>query len=325
VSVRHFLSLRALQSGHIVPLVERAVALKGGAPQRLLRGKTVGLLFRKTSTRTRTSFTVAALRLGAYATAFGPQDLQTNTGESVADTAAVLSRYLDALVIRTAASIDEMRIFASQRSMAVINAMSACEHPTQAIADLSIILDRFGRLDDLHVLYLGEGNNTAAALALAIGQIPGMRLSLRTPAGYALTDDIRAAAGALCRQSGAHVHESHDPRDLPPKVDVVYTTRWQTTGTSKPDPEWRTHFQPFTVDASVMTRVAHSGTVFMHDLPAVRGEEVSAEVLDGPRSVAFDQAEHKMYGAMAILEWCLAPAREDLRRRTLVGMDSTHR
>jgi len=132
----------------------------------------------------------------------------------------------------------------------------------------------------------------------------GTHLELRTPPGYGLTQDIRERAAKLAASSGAVVHEQHDLAELPTEFDVVYTTRWQTTGTSKPDPNWRTVFAPFQVTTELMDRFPDA--VFMHDLPAHRGEEVVAEVLDGPRSIAFDQAENKMHSAMAVLEWCVA-------------------
>jgi ornithine carbamoyltransferase len=240
--------------------------------------------------------------------AYGPDDLQTNTGETVEDTARVLGVMLDILVMRTAASLEEMRVFAAQPRLRVVNAMSEGEHPTQAIADLTTMREHFGHLSGLHVLYLGEGNNTAAALALAIARIPGMRLTLLTPEGYGLDPAFAARASALAAEHGAEVQERHTP-DPPRGVDVVYTTRWQTTGTSKPDPDWRRAFLPFAVTRELMASVSRpSGTVFMHDLPAVRGEDVENEVLDGPQSIAWRQAENKLFSAAAVLEWCAGDA-----------------
>jgi ornithine carbamoyltransferase len=208
---------------------------------------------------------------------------------------------LDVLVARTADDPAEMRVWAAQRRMAVVNAMSADEHPTQALADLTTLTLRFGAVQDLHVLYVGEGNNTAAALVRGLSRYPGVRLELRTPPGYGLAPEVRQRATASAAR-GAVVLERHDLAELPKDVDVVYTTRWQTTGTSKPDADWRAVFAPFQVTSELMA--AAPDAVFMHDLPAHRGEEVTAEVLDGPAAIAFDQAENKMYSAMAVLEWC---------------------
>jgi ornithine carbamoyltransferase len=196
-----------------------------------------------------------------------------------------------------------LRILAEQDRMSVVNAMTADEHPTQALADLGTMLATFGSVDGLRVLYLGEGNNTASALALTLARCSGARLWLRTPPGYGLPPEKLAAAQLAAAGHDARVEEHHDPHDLPDPVDVVYTTRWQTTGTAKADPDWRTRFEPFRVTTRLLDR--YPDAVFMHDLPAHRGEEVDAAVLDGPRSIAFTQAEYKLYGAMAVLEWCL--------------------
>lgn len=317
MSVRHLLSLADLDQAEILHLVKRGVQMsRGAAAAQPLRGRTVGIYFRKTSTRTRSAFSVGATKLGAGIIAYGPHDLQTNTGETLEDTARVLSGFLDALVLRTAESIGEMRTLADQERMSVVNAMADVEHPTQALADLTTMREHFGRLEGLDVLYLGEGNNTASALALAASRIPGMRLTLLTPEGYGLDPEALALSSDLARRHGATVEESHDPGAFPRGVDVVYTTRWQTTGTSKPDPLWRDRFAPFAVTPALMAAASRpQGTVFMHDLPAVRGEDVASEVLDGPQSIAFRQAENKMYSAMAVLEWCLGGDRPRSGRR----------
>jgi ornithine carbamoyltransferase len=308
MSRRNLLSLTDMQAAEIASLIERTLQRKNNRidAERSLTGKAVGIYFRKTSTRTRTAFTLGASKLGASVMSYGPGDLQTNTGETLQDTAHVLSGYLDALVLRTAESLDEMKILATRENMSVINAMSDQEHPTQALSDLATMQDYFGHLDDLHILYLGEGNSTAAALALAISRIPGMKLTLLTPDGYALPEDMYRQARVFAGQHQASIEEYHTLDALPKSVDVVYTARWQTTGSSKTDPDWREHFKPFSVNPSLMKRVTKStGTIFMHDLPAVRNEEVAPEVLDGPQSIAFRQAHTKLFGAMAALEWCI--------------------
>lgn len=312
MSTRHLITLADLDPSDLHYLVRRGVRMRNGAAERQpLQRKVVGIYFRKTSTRTRSAFTAGALRLGASTIPYGPHDLQTNTGEGIEDTSRVLSGFLDALVLRTAESLGEMRTFADQERMSVVNAMADVEHPTQALADLTTMQEHFGRLEGLDVLYVGEGNNTAVALALAAGMIRGMRLTLLTPPGYGLPAEVAAQAADLSRRHGGAVEEYHDPDRFPRGVDVVYTARWQTTGSSKPDPLWRDTFEPFSVTSALMAAASKAGTVFMHDLPAVRGEEVHAEVLDGPQSIAFRQAENKMYSAMAVLEWCMAGPQED--------------
>lgn len=302
--MRHLLSISDLDDDELRHLVARGAEFSRDAvaPEVVpLRGKVVGIYFRKTSTRTRTAFSAGALRLGARIVGYGPNDLQENTGETIEDTAAVLSGMLDVLVARTAGSHAEMLAFAAQGRMAVVNAMSAAEHPTQALADLTTMLGHFGDVEGLRVLYVGEGNNTAAALALALARFPGVELHLRTPPGYGLDPEVLHTAEVSAKGHQACVVERHDMANLPP-VEVVYTSRWQTTGTAKRDPNWRDTFVPFRVDEDVVA--GSPGAVFMHDLPAHRGEEVTGSVLDGPASIAFAQAENKYHSARAVLEWC---------------------
>lgn len=307
--MRHLISLAEVGADNLSLLVDQSLRMAACKlrPPLPLAGRMVGIYFRGTSTRTRTAFTVAAHRLGAGVIAYGPADLQIATGETVSDTARVLSGYLDALVIRTNDSTEEMRAFAAQGEMVVVNAMCRAEHPTQAIGDLATIKEAFGRLDGVHVLYVGEGNNTAAALARAVALTPGMRLTLATPEGYGVASDVLAWARKAAGERGSVVEQTHDASRLPRGVDVVYATRWQTMGEPKAGADWRKKFIPFRADEELMSRVSKpSGTVFMHDLPAVRGEDVDDAVLDGPSSLAFRQAQHKLSSAMAVLAWCLA-------------------
>jgi ornithine carbamoyltransferase len=307
---RHLISIQDLSPTQLRYLISRGVQFAAGEAghEQPLRGRVVGIYFRKTSTRTRTAFSGGALRLGAQIVSYGPHDLQENTGETLEDTVRVMSRMLDGFVARTSGSPEEMRMFAAQDRMAVINAMSADEHPTQALADLTTLQRHFGRIEGLRVLYVGEGNNTAAALALALPHFKNTELRLHTPPGYGLLPHILAQAEELARKQGARISEHHEMTELPGGFDVVYTTRWQTTGTAKPDPHWRSIFAPFHVGEALMG--ANPQAVFMHDLPAHRGEEVAASVLDGPVSIAFDQAENKLHSAMAVLEWCLSGSPE---------------
>jgi ornithine carbamoyltransferase len=306
---RHVLSLADLGPENLSELLDRGMAIVAGElnGRRPLEGKVVGVYFRKTSTRTRTSFTVGALKLGAGVITYGPNDLQIATGETIEDTARVLSGYLDVLVIRTNESLAEMRTLARQDRMAVVNAMSENEHPTQAVADMITIREAFGRLRDVHILYLGEGNNTTAALAHAVALLPHMRLTIVTPEGYGLPEDFISRVSGVAGQRGSVVEQHHRIDRLPRNVDVVYTTRWQTLGVAKAEQDWQAKFQPYSVTPGLMAQVSKpAGTIFLHDLPAVRGAEVLDEVLDGPQSLAFRQAEHKLTGAMAVLSWCVS-------------------
>ncbi|MFJ9655872.1 ornithine carbamoyltransferase [Streptomyces microflavus] len=303
-AMRHLISTAQLTDTELGNLVRRGAEFSDGRVRagEQLAGLVAGIHFLKTSTRTRTSFSAAALRLGAKIISFGPDDLQTNTGETLEDTAEVLSRMLDILVIRTAGDPAHLHALASQQRMAVVNAMTADEHPTQAVADLTTLLSHFGRIEGLRICYVGEGNNTAAALALTLSRFKGVHLELRTPPGYGLDPLVLQRAQANAMDAGATLVELHSMTSPPEKLDVIYATRWRTTGTSKADPDWMDVFTPFRVTTSLWDKSPEA--VFLHDLPAHRGEDVSAEVLDGPRSLAFDQAENKMYAAMAVLEWC---------------------
>ncbi len=308
MTARSIISLEDLATDDLRWLVERGCAYaEGAAVEEVLRRRVVAIYFRQTSTRTRTAFSAAALRLGAQILTYGPHDLQTNTGETYLDTGRVLATMVDALVARTAGDPDELRDLAAQGRMPVVNAMTSDEHPTQAVADLATLLQHFGRIDHLKVLYLGEGNNSASALALGLSRFPGNVLYLRTPPGYGLAADKLKLAGAHADESGGLVEERHDLDALPEAVDAVYTTRWQTTGTTKPDPDWHDRFEPFQVNRQLMAR--WPAARFLHDLPAHRGEEVTADVLDGPASLALPQAANKYHTALAILEWCLGGPR----------------
>lgn len=303
--VRHLISINDLSDEDIRALVASTNRLinNKGVPSEILRGRVIATYFRKTSTRTRTAFTVASLRLGAQVVSYGPNDLQENTGEVVKDTREVLSSMLDGFVARTAGDARELRTLAEQNSMAVINAMSSDEHPTQAISDLGTILSRRGFVDGLKILYLGEGNNTALSLAYALSRFNGILLDLRTPSGYGIKKELMQEIDSAAHAHGSTIVQRHDLEELPHEVDIVYTTRWQTTGTTKTDPKWRNAFMPFQVNGALMSR--YPLAQFMHDLPAHRGDEVTADVLDAPYSIAFEQAANKLASAMAVLPWSL--------------------
>lgn len=299
------LSLAEIPPAAQLTLVERSRALAAGADHdRPLRSRTVGVLFTRTSTRTRTAFSVASVRLGGHPLAYGPGELQLGTGESLADTGRVLGSMLDVLVVRTAGPHADLVTLADAAGIPVINAMTTLEHPTQGVCDLATIAAHVG-LPGIRLLYVGEGNNTAVALANGLAAVDGAEVVSATPTGYGLPAgclDV-ARARATSAGSGAVLSEVHSLAEVPDRteaVDIVYTTRWQTTGTTKPDPSWRESFWPFRVDQALLDR--WPAAKFMHDLPAHRGDEVTGAVLDGPRSLAWEQARMKLYSAIAVLE-----------------------
>jgi ornithine carbamoyltransferase len=300
----NLLSVNDLTDEDLRFILDRGVGYAcGGKPAtRPLDGDVVGVYFEKTSTRTRTAFSSGALRLGAQLITYGPGDLQLNTGETLRDTGQVLSTMLDVLVARTTLTAPRLAELAGHTGMPVINAMNVEEHPTQGLTDLTTLLGHFDRLRGLKVLYVGEGNNSAASFALALTRFTGVQLELRTPPGYGLSEAIMVTALEQAQRYDSSIVERHDMAFLPAAFDAIYTTRWQTTGTAKARDDWREVFGPFQVHAGLWEHSPNA--VFMHDLPAHRGEEVTAEVLDGPMSIAFDQAENKLHSAMAVLEWC---------------------
>ncbi|MFJ5080092.1 ornithine carbamoyltransferase [Streptomyces sp. NPDC088553] len=303
--MRNLISLADLKPEQLARIVARAVEFgTGSVDDKPLAGRQVGVYFRKSSTRTRTSFWSGATRLGADVITFGPDELQLTTGETVEDTSRVLGQYLDALVVRTNGDVAEMRRLGGSPDLAVVNALSLDEHPTQAIADLTTLAEHFGTLSGLHVLVVGEGNSSGAALALAGALTPGLRITLLSPEGYEVPKSTMDLVDEL--SGGDHqVRRITDPAEVEGPVDAVYTSRWQTMGVPKADPNWQAAFEGFAIDRAFFERYSGPDTVFLHDLPAVRGQEVTDEVLDGERSLAWRQAHHKMTAAMAVLEWCV--------------------
>lgn len=302
--MRNLISLEDLTADVVRKLTLRSVELAKEPRRRhqTLDGKSVGIFFRRSSTRTRTSFWAAATGLGAQVITYGPDDLQLITGESPEDTARVLSGYLDLLVARTNDEMVELRRLTGH-GLGVVNALTRCQHPTQALADLSTLSEELGTLEDKELLYIGEGNSTASALVLATALTPGFRLTLVTPEGYGVPDEFFDTARKLA-DGEPSVRQHHDLGAIAPTADAVYTSRWQTMGVAKDDPDWLRAFLPYRVTAGLMADVARPGAIFLHDLPAVRGQEVAGEVLDGPSSRAWRQSVHKMTSAMSVLEWC---------------------
>jgi ornithine carbamoyltransferase len=303
---RSVISIEDLSDDEVLTICTRAqhfAATPRLGASKPLSGCVVGCYFKRTSTRTRTAFSVAALRLGGSVVPYGPHDLQLNTGETFADTGRIFSSMLDVLVARTSDDDRSLQELRAGGRLSVVNAMSASEHPTQALADLSFMLSARGALDHVGLLYIGEGNNSAASLALALSRVPGASAWFLTPPGYGLSAPVVEMA---TRNAAAHRStfvEHHAMTELPDHVDFIYTTRWQTTGTEKPDPDWRRVFASFVVDRALVDRYPHA--MVMHDLPAHREQEITASVMDLNRFVGFDQAAYKLYSAMGLLEFLL--------------------
>lgn len=301
---RPFLTLTTLTPDELAAVV-RAAHRYGTEPGRWtdrLAGARVALIFTAPSTRTRSSFWSAAVRLGCHTLHFGVSDLQITTGETWADTGMVLAHHLDAAVVRTNGPQIELEELASELP-ATINAVTHEEHPTQAIADACALLDHFGRTTALRLAYLGEANNTARSLAHLVAGTPDMCLDVYCPEGYGFPpEELEALNGQ--RPDGDAIRQFHELPERPRPVDAVYTTRWQSMGVLREDPGWEERFAPFRITRATMAGFSgDTEAVFLHDLPAVRGQEVEDAVLDGPLSLVRRQARHKASAAAAALQW----------------------
>ncbi len=297
---RHFLAI--LDAPVDLPgfLVQKAADLKNRPVDAPLAGHTLALLFEKPSLRTRVSFDVGMAQLGGRALYLSPQEVGLGQREPVEDVARVLGRYVDAIAARTFRHETVARL-ASWAGIPVINALSDFEHPCQAIADLLTIYERFGGFRGITVAYIGDGNNVASSLVLAAASV-GLNIRLASPPGYEVPDQVKQAALGRAKITGADVAFLIDPWEAVRGANVVYTDVWTSMGQEAEAEIRRKVFANYRVTAELMGAAAPDA-IFMHDLPAHRGEEVDPDVIDGPRSVVFDQAENRLHGQKAILLW----------------------
>jgi ornithine carbamoyltransferase len=306
MKVRHLLTLLELSPGELIGLLDRADRLKApplsGGPHRPLTGKTLGLLFQKASTRTRVSFEAAMNQLGGSGLSLSADDLQLKRGETVADTARVLSRYLDALVIRTFGH-DHLESWAAAATIPVVNGLTDLHHPCQALGDLMTIREHFGALKGLKLAYIGDGNNVAHSLIEGAART-GMEIHLASPKGYGPDPEIVEASRVAARQTGAQIETMEEPRKAARDADILYTDVWVSMGQEKEAKSRLKKFKPYQINDRLLS-VAKPSAVVMHCLPAHRGMEITAEVMDGKQSIVWDQAENRLHIQKAILEWLL--------------------
>ncbi|MBI4666096.1 MAG: ornithine carbamoyltransferase [Nitrospinae bacterium] len=299
---RDLLKLSDLTRAEMLEIFDITARLKSerkrGVAHPALAGKSVGMLFNKSSTRTRISFEVGIYQLGGQAVVLSGDRIQMGRGETPEDTARVFSRYLDALVIRTFAH-EEAEVIARASTMPVINALTDKYHPCQILADMFTIIERRGSLDGVKVAYVGDGNNVSHSWLLG-SAVMGIKLSVATPKGYEPAEDVVAEARKLAASSGAVIGLTHDPREAVKGADVVYTDTWISMGQDDEAEIRRKAFDGYMVDSALMA-AAGPGAIFMHCLPAHRGEEVSAEVMDGPNSAVWDEAENRLHVQKAVL------------------------
>jgi ornithine carbamoyltransferase len=289
---RDFLTGEEIGAFELSKLLDLAAELKSdrGTSEKPLAGRSIGLVFVKPSTRTRISFEVGVAELGATPIVLRGDELQLSRGESPGDTGRVLSRFLDAIAIRSG-SHEEVAELAAAAEVPVVNALTPLHHPCQALADLQTLRERRGDLHGLRLAYVGDGNNVARSLAIAC-ELAGAELTVAAPDGYQL-------------EEGHGVRLTDDPRDAASGVDAIYTDVWVSMGDEAEAERRRADLTPYRVDADLLGAAADDAIV-LHCLPAHPGEEISAEVLYGPQSAVWDQAENRLHAQKALLLTLLA-------------------
>lgn len=294
---KHFLDLYRLDAGTLRTILDLGSAIKAGRDKRSLAGKTLAMIFEKPSTRTRVSFEVGMMQLGGGVVVMDGEGSQMGRGETVADTARVLSRYVDAIMIRTddPAKLEELAAYAT---VPVINGLTDDSHPCQLMADIMTYEEHRGTIKGKKVVWCGDGNNVAASFIHAAERF-NFALTLATPVELAVSPEVLAWAKA----NGADITVTTDADAACAGADLIVTDTWVSMGDADAD---RRHklLAPYQVDARRM-KLAKADAVFMHCLPAHRGEEVTAEVLDGPQSVIWDEAENRLHAQKGVLAWCM--------------------
>jgi ornithine carbamoyltransferase len=305
--MRDFLSVADLSIEELQRVLDRAILLKKESKQGQWRtelaGKTVALLFQKPSLRTRVSFEQGVRQLGGHSMYLSPAEVQLGERESVPDVARVLSRYVDCIVARVNRHSD-LETLAEYSAAPVINALSDLTHPCQGLADLLTVWEKKDRLAGVVMAYIGDGNNVAHSLILGAAKT-GMHLRIACPRGYEPLESIVERAGADRQTTGATLTIVNDPAEAADQADVLYTDVWASMGHEGERERRRNAFAAFRIDAALVA-LAKPGAVVMHDLPAHRGEEITDEVMDGPQSVVFDQAENRLHAQKGLISFLFA-------------------
>lgn len=300
--MKDFISLHDLTKEEISALLELSLKLKDetkkGIEHHLLKGKTLGMIFSKSSTRTRVSFEVGMTQLGGYPLFLSANDIQLGRGETIYDTAKVLERYLDGIMIRTF-SHDDVLELAEHADIPVINALTDLLHPCQVLADLQTIYEKKGTLEGLKFAYIGDGNNMANSIMYGCGKM-GLDCAIGCPEGYEPNADVTENAKDDFKKSGANLLITPAPVEAIKNADIVYTDTWVSMGQESEKAERQKLFMPYQIDEKLFKN-AKSDAIFMHCLPAYRGFEVTPEVIDGPNSVIFDEAENRLHAQKAIM------------------------
>lgn len=299
---RDFISIHDFSAGEINYILETGAEIKklqkGGIPHTYLQGKTLGMIFQKASTRTRVAFEVGMYQLGGHALFLSPRDIQLGRGETIKDTALVLDRMLDGIMIRTF-SHDEVLELAKWASIPVINGLTDLLHPTQVVGDLMTIKEHKGRLEGLKLAFIGDGNNVAHSLLFGCAKV-GMNLVIASPGGFEPAADILQRALADAEETGAELSVVRDPAEAVRDADVVYTDVWASMGQEEEAEEREKQFLEYQVNTKLLS-LARKDAIVLHCLPAKRGKEITDEVMDGPQSVVFDEAENRLHAHKAIM------------------------
>lgn len=297
---RHFLRISDISKKELESIFKRASKLKAekksGRMRSTLKGKSIGLVFEKLSTRTRVSFEVAINDLGANSLYLNPNDLQLGRGETISDTAKILSSYLDGVILRTYEQ-ERLEEFAMSANVPVINALTDLEHPTQIVSDLFTIREAGIDIGKMKFAYIGDGNNVVNSFIGAAAML-GFRFSVAAPRGY--EPDLKALSRTMSL-GNADIEIVNDPAKAASGADVLYTDVWVSMGQEKDAKKRKEIFRPYQLNQRLLSR-AKKGAFVMHCLPAHRGEEITNEVADGPNSIIFEQAENKLHAGKAILE-----------------------
>ena len=305
--MKHLLSLYDCSKQEIEDILNMAIKLKAenkaGIVHHHLKGKSLGMIFSKSSTRTRVSFEVGMFQLGGQALFLSSNDIQLGRGESIYDTANVLSRFLDGIMIRTYAQSD-VEDLAKYGSISIINGLTDLLHPCQILADFQTIYEHKGKLEDLKLAYLGDGNNISNSLLYGCSKM-GINIAVATPVGYECDGTVTERALADAKKIGSEVILTNDPDEAIHNADVVVTDTWVSMGQEAEKQERIKVFGNYQVSAQRMA-MAKDDAIFLHCLPAYRGYEVAPEVIDGPQSVIFDEAENRLHAQKAVMVACMA-------------------
>jgi len=299
---RDFISIHDYQADEVAYILEVGLELKRlqkqGIPHPLLAGKTLGMIFQKSSTRTRVAFEVGMYQLGGHALFLSPKDIQLGRGETVKDTALVLSRMLDGIMIRTFAH-DEVLELARWASIPVINGLTDLLHPTQVIGDLMTVKEHKGALKGLKLAFIGDGNNVAHELLYGCAKV-GMDMVIACPPGFEPDQQVLQMARQDAQSSGARLEVLADPWAGVKGADIIYTDVWASMGQEGEADEKEKKFRAYQVNQALL-EAANPGAIVMHCLPAKRGKEITDQVMDGPQSVVFDESENRLHAHKAIM------------------------